>query len=390
MKFLRRILILVFLLILSPGGSLAQSMFIAIDIDPPLTLKCHVSCKLDENCWIVNYPDLGTGNIKDYRGGKVTFKSNKGTSIVVKTLLDIKEGVPVLSAQDGTVVFTRDDVEDNFPLEQEDPPFCGNGVIIEHNNNWKTIYCHLKKDSVRVKTGDFAKEGLKIAEMGFSGKTEFPQLYFVALHDESYYDPFTGQKLNPAEEAYKPFWSTSTAEKLDYSEVIVTNIGISDEEPTLKKIKHGDYEDIEIMQDSPSIFLWINGFHFDKNDFIKAVLKNPEQNKILEDFKMIKSGAMEQMIFFQASKPEEEVWKTGKYTGKIEFIRPDSGYVHEYDYEFEIKMPPEVTDNKELEEKEQLKQRRLIRKRKIRIFKKLKDQDQLPDNFGENPLNLLK
>ncbi len=389
MLFLRIFIAAIFLYSIEPGGCFALNTFFSHESNPPVELEFPVSCRLEENCRVVNYPDLNpTKDIKDYKNRKITYDGNKGTDIAVQSFMDLKNGVAILAAQDGKVIFVRNTIEDNYPFglrdNDKDTPFCGNFVLIEHNNGWKTAYCHLKKDSITVKPGDFTPQGKQIGEMGLSGQTGFPHLYFAVLHHKSYFDPFSGQELTGKSEKkeYKPFWSVSAAEKLKYRDVIITNTGISIEDPTLYSIRQGKYEKIEIMNEEPEIFIWVHGFHFKKNDLIKITLQNPDQKIILDDFTRINSDQMEGLISFKKPK-EDKTWLPGVYTGKIKYIKPDLKLLYEYDLSFEIKKPPEPVEEEEIRRQERLEKLRM-KKRKIIIFHKLKQEDKLPDSYKEN------
>ena len=385
MRFFKFILtILIFSSFLSAGFAVARIF------NPPLELEFPVSCQLEENCWFVNYPDEDlTKGIRDYKGGKVSRNGKKGIEIVVKTIL---EEMPVIPAENGEVVFIKNNVEDNLldsEDEQKEQSFCGNYVIIEHNNGWKTLYCHLKKDSITVKPGDFAVEGKEIGQIGLSGQTEFPHLYFAVLHKGQYFDPFTGINLSNIKnkEAFKPFWSVKAKKRFKYKEIALINTGVSLEAPLLEKIKQGKLEDIKLAQDTPLFYLWMQGFHLKTGDYMKIKLENPSGEKILDKVQKISSNDLEQVVFFDIKKEEEEDWEIGVYKGKIEFMRPDKKVFYEYDVDFEIEKSQEVID-KELAEKEKLKKNKLIRKRKIKIFKRLNDTDKLPDSYTKNELRL--
>lgn len=54
----------------------------------------------------------------------------------------------------------------------------GNHVIIEHHNGEYSYYMHLKKGSIKVKTGADVKRGQLIAALGNSGNSTEPHLHF--------------------------------------------------------------------------------------------------------------------------------------------------------------------------------------------------------------------
>ena len=62
------------------------------------------------------------------------------------------EGVAVLAAADGVVLGTRNDMEDRLPglpyekyVQKISGKECGNGVILVHEKDYQTQYCHMKK-----------------------------------------------------------------------------------------------------------------------------------------------------------------------------------------------------------------------------------------------------
>jgi len=390
----KRLIIVIFLLAVQTGVCFAQSGY-GITTNPPIELILPVSCRLEENCWLVNYPDIDlTEGLKDYSNGIFTYNGNLGTEIAIQSLPQMQKGIPVVAAQDGTVVFTTNNVEDNLPLAQginvNELPFCGNSVVLEHGMGWQTVYCHLKKGSVSVKKGDFVRKGNKIAEVGASGRAVFPHLYFTVLGDGVSFDPFTGRQLSVNEGAegktemkrYKPFWSPAVKDILPYREVAVVNVGVATEDPTLDSVKEGEYQDVEIQTDANSIVLWIYGFHFQKGDFIKAVLQNPAGTKVSYEMKTINTDEREKVVFFRVLKPNDG-WKAGKYKGSFEVMRPGSKLVYEYSASFEIKEPPVPVDEEALRRKEQIYKTRVRKRRSVQVLKKLYEQERLPAQFKD-------
>lgn len=394
MNIFRRLIIVIFLLTVQTGACFAQSGY-GITTNPPIELILPASCRLEENCWFVNYPDIDTTEgIKDYNNGIFTYNGSFGTEIAIQSLLQMQKGIPVVAAQDGTVIFTTNNFKDNLPLAQginvNEMPFCGNSVVLEHGLGWQTVYCHLKKGSVSVKKGDFIRKGNKIAEVGASGRAVFPHLYFAVLRDGVSFDPFTGRQLSVNKEGegkaemkqYKPFWAPVVKDKLPYREVAVVNVGVATEDPTLDSIKEGKYQDVEIQTTIDSIVLWIYGFHFQKGDFIKAVLQNPAGTRVSYEMKTISTDEREKAAFFRIPKPKDG-WKAGKYKGSFEVMRPGSKLVYEYSASFEIKEPPVPVDEEALRRKEQIYKTRVRKRRSVQVLKKLYEQERLPAQFQD-------
>lgn len=74
-------------------------------------------------------------------------------------------GTPILAAEDGVVVYTGRGFKGY-----------GNLVVIEHNEEWATLYSHLHK--ITAKEGQVVKRGQKIGTMGRTGRATGVHLHF--------------------------------------------------------------------------------------------------------------------------------------------------------------------------------------------------------------------
>lgn len=90
---------------------------------------------------------------------------------------DAPIGTPIHAAQDGVVVF----VKDNSSLGGDDPSFEEHANYIEllHDNDEISEYEHILTRSAKVKVGDKVKMGDIIAEVGNTGWSECPHLHFM-------------------------------------------------------------------------------------------------------------------------------------------------------------------------------------------------------------------
>jgi hypothetical protein len=90
-------------------------------------------------------------------------------------------GKPVLAVADGTVVGTRNDLQDqvpgalpaNLPLDEAD----GNFVVLDIGSGRFVNYAHLRPGSVKIKLGDKVRRGDQIGEVGNTGNSQAPHLH---------------------------------------------------------------------------------------------------------------------------------------------------------------------------------------------------------------------
>lgn len=87
-------------------------------------------------------------------------------------------GKPVLSPADGVVEEIIDNIDDNDIADVNMEKNWGNTMIIKHADFFYSKLSHLKKESFKVKAGDFVKKGDAIAFCGNSGRSPQPHLHF--------------------------------------------------------------------------------------------------------------------------------------------------------------------------------------------------------------------
>lgn len=98
---------------------------------------------------------------------------------------DAPEGVQVLAALEGVVIFVKDDSD----IGGEDQKYENDGNYIEilHDNDEVSEYEHLRFKSAKVKVGDRVVAGQQIAEVGNTGWSECPHLHFMVYPKGSEY-----------------------------------------------------------------------------------------------------------------------------------------------------------------------------------------------------------
>jgi hypothetical protein len=98
-------------------------------------------------------------------------------------------GKPVIAVADGTVVGTRNDLNDqvpgalpaNIPLDEAD----GNFVVLDIGSGLYVNYAHMRRGSVKVKLGDKVRRGDLIGEVGNTGNSLAPHMHLHVMDGTS-------------------------------------------------------------------------------------------------------------------------------------------------------------------------------------------------------------
>ncbi len=180
---------------------------VAADFEWPL--RCPDGS--ERQCLVsITYPDID-GDGHDASCNLASDRAHTGTDLV-PTEHAVSEGVAVIAAASGTVIYTQGDLFDQCPADhpeclpasrrkirpgfqggyttctaqgnycsenQTDCFWCfsGNYVVIEHEDSF-TTYLHLKQDSLTVAPGDRVNSGDKLGLVGSSGNSDGPHLHF--------------------------------------------------------------------------------------------------------------------------------------------------------------------------------------------------------------------
>ena len=105
--------------------------------------------------------------VADYAYGRISYDGHKGTDIAIRDFSAMEEGMAVLAAAPGVVRRRRDGMEDIGVSEAGRAKAvkgreCGNGVVIGHGTGWTTQYCHMRRGSVDVVTGQSVTAGQRL------------------------------------------------------------------------------------------------------------------------------------------------------------------------------------------------------------------------------------
>ena len=247
-------------------------------------------------CFIQNYVDVDPEHGgQDCYAHSRSYEQHKGTDFRV-SYDAMLAGVDVLAAAEGTVLRTRDGMNDAFfqnGMIDVEGRECGNGVIIDHGDGWQTQYCHLKKDSVRVVQGDVVKAGSVLGQVGLSGRTEFSHVHFQVTCRGEIVCPFSGARLESVTlrksgglqkmESAIPLWENESNEVLQYvpSQLLKVDYSTSPPRSAREVFQRSDLIETVKAGRSPLVFSVVTAM-LRKGDLLILRLKT-EAGKLLAE-----------------------------------------------------------------------------------------------------------
>ncbi len=306
----------------------------------PLSLQKPVDCTLGQSCWLVNYPDTDAANdvARDYQCGPLTYEGHDGTDFGIRDLVAMEMGVDVKAAAAGKVHRLRDGAEDTMPDAQalaalhKEKKACGNGIVINHEQGYQTFYCHLKKDSIKVKEGQSVKAGTPLAQIGHSGAAEFPHLHFMVMKDGKTLDPFTGtapgaackrtytaQNANATENTPGSLWATP----LPYEPVAIYAGGFRAAVPDLEALRIDATAPVRLRQsDTRILSFWAILFGVAAGDLIELEIQGPDGG-IIAQKEIIQDKNRARQFYYIGKDYKSTVAASGVYTGVVTLSRQD-------------------------------------------------------------------
>jgi len=96
---------------------------------------------------------------------------------------------PIIAPADGWVEEIVDDIDDNKIGDVNMEDNWGNTIVIKHAEKLYSKVSHIKKESFKVKKGEFIKKGKIIASCGNSGRSPQPHIHFQIQSE-----PYIGSK----------------------------------------------------------------------------------------------------------------------------------------------------------------------------------------------------
>ena len=253
-----------------------------------ITLRLPVACEVGRSCFIQKYVDHDPSPVmRDYQCGALGEDGHDGTDIRLPSMVEQRAGVDVVAAADGKVANTREGVPDTFVTEQTREQIsqigCGNAVVIDHGQGWRTAYCHMAKGSLTVRSGREVKAGEKIGQIGLSGLTEFPHLHFTVLKDGKRVDPFAYEAPEKSCGGGKSLWEASLQRTLAYQAGTVLNKGFASGPVTMEAIESGAAGQDLPTTKSPALVAFIRAIALKAGDVQTLTLFDPDGKPLAQN-----------------------------------------------------------------------------------------------------------
>jgi hypothetical protein len=295
----------------------------------PPELSLPVACDPGRTCWLVNLVDHDPGpGAQDYRCGRLSYDTHKGTDIAIANDAVMNSGVNVLAAAPGRVLRVRDGEPDSTRADLQSGTAlrgreCGNGLLIDHGDGWTTQYCHMKAGSLTVGPGEQVSRGAVLGRIGRSGRTEFPHIHITLRRDKTVIDPFTGDSslgVCDTVGGRQGLWAPDAAAALAYPGPQPFHLGFATGRPKNDDIEAGRLTDSRFGADVAALVFYAEVFSLTRGDRIILSLSAPD-GSLIADNRVEIDRPLAKWHGFTGRKKRGDGWTAGTYTGRISVTR---------------------------------------------------------------------
>ncbi len=325
------VLVLPFVLALASG--LAAIVPARAGERPVLSLP--LSCSLGTDCFVQNHVDDDPGpGARDFACKGHTYDGHKGIDIRLPTTAAMSRGVAVLAVAGGTVLRVRDSMDDISIRAANAPDVtgreCGNGLVIDHGDGWETQYCHLKRGSIAVAPGDEVARGQAIAEVGLSGRTEFPHVHLGVRHDGRIIDPMTGEL--PAAgcgKGGKALFEPAVATAIRAQDATVINAGFAARPVDMADIEAGTAALGTPRADMPALVFFARAIWLQAGDRLGIRIEEPSGRAFIDTLSDPVTRDKAQMMRFAGKRRPAGGWTSGTWRARFRIMRDGEAIAEE-------------------------------------------------------------
>jgi murein DD-endopeptidase MepM/ murein hydrolase activator NlpD len=287
--------------------------------EQPISLALPIKCQPGVTCFYQNYVDHDASDkVRDYSCGGRSYDGHDGTDIRIRNQEIQRRGVEVLAAAPGRVIGGRNDMEDISIRTAGKAAIagkeCGNGVLIEHADGWRTQYCHMAKGSVRVKPGDQLTTGQPIGLVGLSGDTEFFHLHFTVRHHGKVVDPFAYGAPENSCGGGRSLWAASLTEQTQYRPREIIDYGFARIAPTMTLIESGEISKHPVAPGSDALVAYVRAIGLRAGDQQSLAVQGPSGAAVSTNSLPALDRDKAQYLVIAGKKRTEAAWLAGRYT----------------------------------------------------------------------------
>lgn len=303
----------------------------ALVLSPPafagLELSFPLDCELGTTCFIQQYVDHDqTPGAQDFTCGGRTYDGHKGTDIRLPSRAAMRGGINILAAAAGVIVGTRSNMDD-IPQDAANAPDisgkdCGNGARLDHGDGWETQYCHMKKGSIVVRSGQKVATGQPLGQVGLSGFTEFPHLHISVRKDGQVVDPFAPSGNQSCKTSPLSLWSPDLPDERGG----ILSAGFKTAIPDYSEVRDGPTPIDELPTDAPAIVVWAFVYSLEAGDRLVLKISSPDGTEFATSSTLIDRNRAQEFRATGRKRPSGG-WPSGDYQGSILIVR--QGQLHD-------------------------------------------------------------
>jgi hypothetical protein len=259
------------------------------DPEAPLRLGLPVDCRLGEDCFVQQMPDIDPSEqVLDPLCGKATYQGHDGWDIRVPSIKDIDRQTPVVAVADGTIARIRDGVPDRIYDRVQDKDLlagkeCGNGVFVEHAGGLVSQYCHLKEGSIAVRPGARVRKGDRVGSIGATGLAEFPHVHLSVRLNGKPIEPLTGHSLAQAGEACgdttASLFEPAAREMLSRSASAILQVGLTNSPPDSSNLVRSGEPPVPKI--SEPVIAWVWAINVEAGSLFRIRMVDPDRRTIM-------------------------------------------------------------------------------------------------------------
>jgi hypothetical protein len=294
----------------------------------PPVLSVPIACEPRKTCFIQSYVDTIRGPERgDYACGSATQDEHKGTDFRVLSAAVAEKGVAVLAAADGTVKARRDAMPDQLVAEGDKDGIkgreCGNGVVLDHGHGWETQYCHMRRGSVGVDSGQLVRRGQRLGDVGYSGLAQFAHLHFEVRHDGKVIDPFSGRTQNEACDRdtrnAKDQWDEAFDRAFQYANGEIISAVFTNVMPEVDALERSDHVPAP-HRASPQLLFVARFMNLRAKDRVRLEVTGPNGFALTSTTEPLDRDKAT-YVAYAGKRLSQPMWASGSYNGTVRLIR---------------------------------------------------------------------